>query len=96
MEKMCGKPLTDMWDDIHFSAKATLYRQLASFCTETFQQQMNRVGNLFPAPGDDMIHLKIGRIISTVFIWDDHTYQDVPRGPFRSSKDWLSARLSLA
>ncbi|KAK1767446.1 phosphotransferase enzyme family-domain-containing protein [Phialemonium atrogriseum] len=36
------------------------------------------------------------RIVSAAFIWDDHIHQDIPRGPFESSKDWLSARLTLA
>ena len=83
MEKMRGKPLADVWDDIHFSAKGTLTKQLASFCVETFQQQthMNRIGNLFLAPGDDMRRLQIGRIVSAVFIWDDHIHQDIPPGP---------------
>jgi hypothetical protein len=67
-----------MWDDIHFSAKATVTKQLAAFCAETFQQQRNRIGNLFPSPDDDMRRLKIGRLVSAVFIWDDHIHQDVP------------------
>jgi len=92
MEKMRGQPLADVWHDIHFDAKAKLASQLASFCAETFQQQTNRIGNLFPDPGWNRRSLKIGRIVSAVFIWNNHIHQDVLRGPFRSSKAWLSAR----
>jgi aminoglycoside phosphotransferase (APT) family kinase protein len=96
MERMHGKPLADVWHDIRFYAKETLVHQLALFCATTFEQQMNRIGNLFPNPGGNKRHFKIGRIVSADFIWDDCLHQDGLRGPFRSSKDWLSARLTLA
>lgn len=35
----------------------------------------------------------VGRIVSMQFFWDSHLHQDVCRGPFRSSKDWITARL---
>jgi hypothetical protein len=85
-----------VWQKLNFEAKVILARKLASFCAETFQQQTKRIGNLLPSSGDDMGRLKIGRIVSAFFIWNDHIHQDVPRGPFRSSKTWLSARLTLA
>ena len=37
----------------------------------------------------------VGRIVSLQFFWGSHIHQDVPRGPFRSSKDWITARLSF-
>ncbi|KAK7419824.1 hypothetical protein QQZ08_010657 [Neonectria magnoliae] len=36
------------------------------------------------------------RITSTDFIWDGRIHRDIPRGPFESSRDWLSARLTIA
>jgi hypothetical protein len=38
----------------------------------------------------------VGQIVSMPFFWGDHVRQDVPRGPFKSSRDWLAARLLLA
>ncbi|KAJ5189665.1 Aminoglycoside phosphotransferase [Penicillium cf. griseofulvum] len=35
----------------------------------------------------------VGRIVSMQFFWDLHIHQDIHRGPFRSSKDWIIARL---
>ncbi|CRL27794.1 Protein kinase-like domain [Penicillium camemberti] len=35
----------------------------------------------------------VGRIVSMQFFWDSHIHQHVYRGPFRSSKDWITARL---
>ncbi|KAK9319193.1 phosphotransferase enzyme family-domain-containing protein [Lipomyces orientalis] len=201
MSKMPGKPLADVWRDVSFSAKENLVRQLALFCSDTFQKQLRGIGNLFPdsttptstsfqAEGtvdtterekfrkplltslgqttseiqgsdpasedldirdpvgkistseesreskdnvfskkivlgqektatrhdaaEDIPEVKktshaksattaqypslvcVQRIVSAAFIWDDHIHQGVSRGPFSSSKDWLSARLALA
>lgn len=35
----------------------------------------------------------VGRIVSMQFFWRAHIHQDVQRGPFRSSKDWITAHL---
>jgi len=96
MEKMRGRPLADVWQKLSFNAKAILAYNLVLFYAETFQPQTKRTGNLFPSPGDDMRRLQIGRIVSPVFFWGDHIHQDILRGPFRSSKAWISARLILA
>ncbi|KAJ8062551.1 hypothetical protein OCU04_009078 [Sclerotinia nivalis] len=37
----------------------------------------------------------LGQIVSMFFFWGDHITQDVPRGPFTNSKDWLYTRLTL-
>ncbi|KAL9618894.1 MAG: hypothetical protein Q9160_006419 [Pyrenula sp. 1 TL-2023] len=37
----------------------------------------------------------LGRIVSNVFFWGDHVMQSVPRGPFKTSHEWLRARLQL-
>ncbi|KAH8601103.1 kinase-like domain-containing protein [Bisporella sp. PMI_857] len=96
MEKIRGKPLAKVWRDIDFDAKKKLVYDLAVFCAQTFQRKTNGIENLFPRREGNMEHLMIGRIVSAAFLWEDHIHQDVDRGPFRSSKEWLSARLTLA
>ncbi|KAL2196805.1 hypothetical protein P885DRAFT_37032 [Corynascus similis CBS 632.67] len=52
-----------------------------------------------PVPGSsvqDRGSFRVQRIVSSEFIWDSHFHAEVSRGPFKSSKDWLLARLSLA
>ncbi|KAK9233993.1 hypothetical protein V1525DRAFT_414548 [Lipomyces kononenkoae] len=39
---------------------------------------------------------EVSRIVSTQFFWGSHIYQDIYRGPFSSSKDWITARLTLS
>jgi hypothetical protein len=36
-----------------------------------------------------------GRIVSMPFFWGKHVSYDVPRGPFTSSRNWLTAQLDL-
>ncbi|OQE37942.1 hypothetical protein PENCOP_c009G07001 [Penicillium coprophilum] len=38
---------------------------------------------------------EIGRIVSMQFFWGPNIHHDIHRGPFRSSKDWIAARLML-
>lgn len=38
----------------------------------------------------------VDRIVSMHFFWGSHILQDVCRGPFGSSKDWIASRLSLS
>ncbi|CAG8429183.1 unnamed protein product [Penicillium salamii] len=37
----------------------------------------------------------VGQIVSMQFFWGSHIHQNVYRGPFQSSQDWLLARLAL-
>ena len=37
----------------------------------------------------------VGRTVSMHFFWGSNVLQDVNRGPFGSSKDWITSRLSL-
>ncbi|CAG7965393.1 unnamed protein product [Penicillium salamii] len=39
---------------------------------------------------------EVGRIVSMHFFWGSNLLQDVDRGPFGSSKDWIASRLSLS
>ena len=38
----------------------------------------------------------VGRIVSMHFFWGSHILQDVHRGPFTSSSDWITSHLSLS
>lgn len=39
---------------------------------------------------------EVGRIVSMQFFWGSRIHRDIHRGPFRSSKDWMAARLMLS
>lgn len=59
---------------------------LASLPTEQSAKEVAEMKNL---------NFSLGQIVSHIFFYGDHITQDVPRGPFRNSHDWLQARLQL-
>lgn len=107
MERMSGKPLSEHWRTLSFAAKERLVKSLALFAAQLFRKRLHQVGNLYrPDKHGDIstsvgasahtasqTSFVVGRIVSMQFFWADHISQDVPRGPFKSSQEWLSARL---
>ncbi|KAL8376333.1 hypothetical protein RB595_007428 [Gaeumannomyces hyphopodioides] len=106
MEKLPGKPLESTWVGMEFSAKERLVKKLASYYADTFGNQLRGIGNIYPgasspvqdgeSPVQDEEPPAVQRIVSIQFFWGDHIQQDVPRGPFKSSGEWISAYLSLS
>ncbi|KAF4962507.1 hypothetical protein FSARC_9430 [Fusarium sarcochroum] len=91
MTKLDGTCLSDVWRRLDLSIKSDLVRKFAVFSSRLFQNQFSDIGNIYPASTSS-----IGRIVSMPFFWGDRICFEVERGPFRSSKDWLLARLFLA
>ncbi|KAK4142489.1 phosphotransferase enzyme family-domain-containing protein [Dichotomopilus funicola] len=111
MSQMAGNSLRDRWRDVSFPAKEAIVRQLAAFCAETFNHQFRGIGNLYsedigpvPASSTSMSSISVKdqgpfcvrRIVSGEFMYSTRIHAQVPRGPFRSSREWLLARLSMA
>jgi aminoglycoside phosphotransferase (APT) family kinase protein len=96
MSKMPGRSLHDRWRDVSFPAKEDVVRRLAAFCSDTFRAQLRGIGNVYLDDTGDRRTFRVGRIVSTEFIWDSYVHAPVSRGPFQSSRDWLLARLELA
>jgi len=91
MTKIPGKPLADAWRSIPYLAKERLVKRFAEYSSCLFKTQMSGIGNIYAASSP-----KVDRIVSMPFFWGDHIHQDVYRGPFTSSKDWIAARLALS
>ena len=99
MKKIPGVPLADVWKSIQYPAKARLVHQLATYSSSLFKNQLRGIGNIYSgssATSCDGSPSEVKRIVSMQFFWGDHILQDVPRGPFHSSKEWISACLSLS
>ncbi|RKU45297.1 hypothetical protein DL546_006625 [Coniochaeta pulveracea] len=103
MELMQGQSAYQRWRKMSMDQKTWLVEQIAEYQGQVFKQSrevanFDSVGTLtesnkstprtLPAP-------RPGRLVSMEFFWGNNFNYDVPRGPFRSSHDWLSARLSL-
>ncbi|POR38102.1 hypothetical protein TPAR_01696 [Tolypocladium paradoxum] len=93
MTKLGGKSLSDAWTRLDFTTKSDIVRQFASFSACLFQNQLSGIGNIYPSPS---LTPSTGRIVSMAFFWGKRIHLDIYRGPFRSSKEWIKARLSLS
>ena len=101
MELMPGVPARSRWRKMSMADKVSLVEQIADFQNQLFRHgveddKFHCIGTL---TGDntsesDICHPKPGRLIS-LFFWGDHFKYDIPRGPFRSSYDWLGTYLSI-
>ncbi|KAK1775986.1 kinase-like domain-containing protein [Copromyces sp. CBS 386.78] len=99
MRKLPGKTLADAWKDMKFSAKEQLVKQIASYYADMFDNQLRGIGNIYPdslSPLQNDAPPAVGRMVSMQFFWGDHIQQDVPRGPFQSSAEWITSCLSLS
>jgi hypothetical protein len=91
--------LEDIWISIPWEAKEKLVQQVAVYWSTLFKKQFYNIGNIYPSseskPFQNDISSEVKRIVSLPFFREDHIYQNVPRGLFRSSNDWITARLLL-
>lgn len=95
MTKLPGKHLGDVWRTISYAAKEALVRRIAEIWAVLFRRPMKGIGNIYSASSKKEVAPKVGRIVSMQFFWGKHIYQDVPRGPFSSSREWMLTRLGL-
>ncbi|KAI9832358.1 MAG: hypothetical protein M1826_002044 [Phylliscum demangeonii] len=96
MEFMPGATLRERWKDLPMTTKECLVRQLARFQAQLFAEQHQEIGNVYRARcSTTQSPYYLGRIVTHGFFWGDHVHDTVPRGPFKDSHDWFSARLAL-
>ncbi|KAJ3568497.1 hypothetical protein NP233_g5670 [Leucocoprinus birnbaumii] len=91
MEKIPGEVLENRWNSIDWEAKVLLVKTLVGVLAKLFGHPMSGIGNLYYSDSS----FEVGQIVSMAFFWENHFDQDVPRGPFRSSYDWLRAHLTF-
>ncbi|KAF1962556.1 kinase-like protein [Byssothecium circinans] len=106
---MCdGTPIRKKWRKMTWEKKEAVIRQLARFQAELFGKRFEGIGNIYFSPSEPMftglLHRQpaisqtsfdISRIVSMDFFLGDLIKYDIPRGPFKTSYDWLHTRLQL-
>jgi len=104
MELMHGTPAHTRWWDMSMEQKVAFTKQMAKFQAELcgFQKAdslFRNIGTLdICSTPDDVKGSKAvapGLLVSHEFFMGDHLHYDIPRGPFRSSHDWLSTKLDI-
>ncbi|KAL8349989.1 hypothetical protein RB598_005363 [Gaeumannomyces tritici] len=97
IEKLPVKTLASSWVEMDFSAKERLVKKIAAHYADVYGNQLRGIGNIYPdvlsSPLQNEEPPAVQRIVSMPFFWGDHIQQDVPRGPFPSSVEWISAHL---
>lgn len=98
MEFISGQSLYYCWRKLTMEQKTALVQRVAELQAQLFQFRsignssiLRGIGTL----GTDTDSDVPGRIVSFPFVEGDCYDYDVPRGPFRSSHDWLQTRLQI-
>ncbi|KAI0045349.1 kinase-like protein [Auriscalpium vulgare] len=98
MEKLPGTVLEERWNEISWEAKEQLVKTLVGIIGRLHDHPLSGIGNIYPPQEGALTPAPtpaVDRIVAMAFFWDKHSDQDVPRGPFHSSHDWLAARLAF-
>lgn len=97
MTKIPGMKFSDAWASIDYLAMVALVKQLAAFSARTFQHQLSSIGSIYRTSPYRVEAPKICRNVSAPFLMSNRHGVDVHvhKGPFRSSREWLTAILSL-
>lgn len=99
MELMPGVTAYKQWRSLTMAQKVFLTQQIAEFQAQLFRHKFpcasfRGIGTLGCAA--DREKLEPGQLVSNMFFMGDHVnYDEVQRGPFRSSHDWLKSYLEI-
>lgn len=97
MGKLPGVVLEDRWQEMTWDAKVELVRTIVLVLANLFDHPLTNIGNIYPESDSTSVpeNPTVGRIVSMTFFWNQHSTQNVDRGPFVSSHDWFAARLAF-
>ena len=106
MERLPGITLDDAWVKMTWPSKIGLVNFMVDVYAQMFRTRSNAIGNVFrtsdlkkSSPHKPSRPLSpgymLGKVVSMPFFWDKHIIQDIARGPFSSSEQWLRTLLSL-
>ncbi|KAH7134176.1 phosphotransferase enzyme family-domain-containing protein [Dactylonectria macrodidyma] len=96
MQLMPGTSAYQQWRKLTLETKKALVENIAEYHAQLFKTSAFRtIGTL----KDDNLSISTrttpGRIVSRMFFWGPHFDYDIPRGPFRSSHDWLKSFITI-
>lgn len=98
MEMMPGASAWNRWRKLSMEAKETLVQEIAEYQAQLFRNsEFRTIGTLL---GENVAAASTscftpGRIVDPMFFMGHHFDYDVPRGPFRSSHDWLESYIAI-
>lgn len=90
MEMMAGEPLEKKWRSMDEESKFRIVGKIAEYSVQLFRHQFEGIGSIY-----DEEDGKIGEIVARDFFWGARIGMKVPRGPFKSAREWYESRLRL-
>lgn len=100
MEVLPGSSAYSRWRRLSMAQKVFLTQRVAEFQVQLLRHgscpglAFRGVGTLESKDGSSVP--MPGQLVSDIFFTGDHIQYDMPRGPFRSSHDWLLSHLKIA
>lgn len=95
MELMPGKSAYELWRRLTMDQKTALAERMAEFQAQLLNasscDNLRGIGSLSSCEQTPTL----GRIVDRHFFWGDRIDYPVPRGPFKSSHDWLAVHLDI-
>lgn len=88
MERLPGVTLDSAWKGMSLEQKVKLTKRIAHFSAQLFRLRFKHIGSLH-APSEE--HPTVGRLVSRTFMRPQPLSEDVFRGPYTSSHQWLSS-----
>ncbi|KAI0444767.1 kinase-like protein [Xylaria telfairii] len=101
MELMSGSPAYQTWRAIPMERKVVLTRRIAEIQAELFHYgkqdlAFRNIGTLHRIESAEAVAaVAPGQMVSHEFFMDHRLRYHVPRGPFRSSYEWLESQLNI-
>lgn len=92
MSKLPGEVWATRWQSMAYATKEQLVKKFCRYASHVFRKQCRGIGNIHSSSPS----AEVGRIVSMHFFWDHRIHEDVPRGPFKTTRDWMQARLMLS
>ncbi|RSM15062.1 hypothetical protein CDV31_005142 [Fusarium ambrosium] len=95
MDFMPGTPIHFRWRGMSMEAKTAFTEKMAEYQAQIFNASKFRaIGTLKDISLDARDELEIGQLVHLMLCVGSRYDFDIPRGPFRSSYDWLETFLS--
>lgn len=100
MELMPGVTAYSRWRWLPMAQKVALTERIAECQAQLFRRKFpdacfRGIGSLHPVVGRSQSPPEPGQMVASEFFMGNRIKYDVPRGPFRSSHDWLKSCLEI-
>ncbi|EEY18410.1 conserved hypothetical protein [Verticillium alfalfae VaMs.102] len=90
--KLPGEAWATRWQSMAYATKEQLAKRFCCYSLHVFRKQCRVIGNIHSSTAS----AEGVRIVPMHFFWDSRIHEDVPRGPFKTTRDRMKARLMLS